>query len=321
MTPLLRIAAIDFLNPAPLMWNFEHAPQAAELARRYEIEKMAPAACAQALGRGSADIGLIPIGAYGAIPEPTSGLIPGLTPGLLVIPGCAIASLGSIRSLLLVIRAAEDSPEPVNDGNEEPDLEEPTPGELARIGTVALDTASRTSALYTQVLFRQFWRHTPRFLAHAPELDGMLQAADAALLIGDPALLALRDRAARQGSSGERLRYLDLGHLWHRATGTAWVSAFWAIRESSLRGLSAGERAGIARDFLRSRDAGLAHVEELVSVWAPRLKLRAETVRTYLTRNIHYALDGPAIAGVERFFAETYALGLVPSRAELAFLE
>ncbi len=309
MTPLLRVAAIDFLNPAPLMWNFEHAPQAAELARRYEIEKMTPAACAQALGQGSADVGLIPIGAYGAIP------------GLLVIPGCAIASLGSIRSLLLVIRAAEDSPEPVHGGNEEPDLEAPTPAELARIGTVALDTASRTSALYTQVLFRQFWRHTPRFLAHAPELDGMLQAADAALLIGDPALLALRDRAARQGSSGERLRYLDLGHLWHRATGTAWVSAFWAIRKSSLRGLSAGERAGIARDFLRSRDAGLAHVEELVSEWAPRLGLRAETVRTYLTRNIHYALDRPASAGVGRFFAETYALGLVPSRAKLAFLE
>jgi len=30
----LRIAAINFLNPAPLMWDFEHAPLDAALALR-----------------------------------------------------------------------------------------------------------------------------------------------------------------------------------------------------------------------------------------------------------------------------------------------
>jgi chorismate dehydratase len=34
---MLRVAAIDFLNPAPLMWDFEHPPRAAELAQRYTL--------------------------------------------------------------------------------------------------------------------------------------------------------------------------------------------------------------------------------------------------------------------------------------------
>jgi chorismate dehydratase len=305
LRPLLRMAAIDFLNPAPLMWNFEHGPEQERLGERYAIEKMTPAACAEALRDGSADLGLIPVGAYA------------VNPGLAVIPGCAIASPGAIRSLLLVVRGEDAA---VLRDDEEPDLEGPTAAELARIKTVALDTASRTSALYTQILFRRFWRHAPVFAAHPPELDAMLGACDAALLIGDPALRALRDRGARLRRTGERLRYLDLGYQWQQATGTAWVSAFWAVRQAALRGLSSEEKQQIVMDLQGSRDAGLAHVPELVAEWAPRLELSPGTVETYLTRNIHYLLDAPAIAGVERFFAEGQALGLLPETAALEWM-
>ena len=303
------MAAIDFLNPAPLMWSFEHGPERERLAERYAIEKMTPASCAEALRNGSADLGLIPVGAYAVIP------------GLAVIPGCAIASLGAIRSLLLVVRS--DAAGPILDeerDDEEPDPDGPTTAELARIKTVALDTASRTSALYTQILFRRFWRHTPVFAAHPPDLDAMLGACDAALLIGDPALRALQDRRARLRRTGERLRYLDLGREWQQATGTAWVSAFWAVRQAALRGLSSGERQQIVMDLQGSRDAGLAHVPELVAEWAPRLGLSPKTVGAYLTKNIHYLLDGPAIEGVDRFFAEGRALGLLPESAALEWM-
>ena len=35
MASRLRVAAINFLNPAPLMWDFEHPPRNTELAERY----------------------------------------------------------------------------------------------------------------------------------------------------------------------------------------------------------------------------------------------------------------------------------------------
>ena len=38
----IRVAAIHFLNPAPLMWDFEHPPHAAELAQRYTLHYTQP---------------------------------------------------------------------------------------------------------------------------------------------------------------------------------------------------------------------------------------------------------------------------------------
>ncbi len=290
----LRMAAIDYLNPAPLMWNFEHPPEAARLGELYAIQRMVPSACAAALASGEADLGLVPIGAYAAMPE------------LLVLPGCAIASFGSIRSLLLVLRGEGRA-------GEEPDLDAPSKAELDRIGTVALDRSSRTTAVYTQILFRRFWKRTPVFVERAPGLDAMLAEADAAVLIGDPALLALRDRDARLARTGERLRYVDLGQMWREATGTAWVSAFWAVRTDSWARLSLEERDRLRADLDRSRVAGQRHLPELVREWAPRVGLREAIVDTYLRHNIRYFLGGEVVAGIEQFFREGAALGLFPS--------
>jgi len=91
----LRIAAIDFLNPAPLMWDFEHPPLDGPLATRYQIDRMLPAECANRLASGTADIGLVPIAALAN------------HPGLRILPGCVIAAKGRVRSLLLVRRTTQ----------------------------------------------------------------------------------------------------------------------------------------------------------------------------------------------------------------------
>src|SRR5581483_12149526 len=127
---------------------------------------------------------------------------------------------------------------------------------------VALDTSSRTSATYTRILFARFWKSNPEYLDHPPDLEAMLKIADAALLIGDPALFALEDRDARERRTGERLLYLDLAHEWHTFTGTVWVSAFWAVRPEALN-RSVVTSAQVVEDFRHSRDAGLRHIEDL----------------------------------------------------------
>jgi len=86
----LRVAAIQFLNPAPLMWDFEHPPRNAELAERYDVHLTQPALCADELLNGQADLGLIPVAS--------------LTESLAVVPGCAIASLGQVRSIQLIVK-------------------------------------------------------------------------------------------------------------------------------------------------------------------------------------------------------------------------
>jgi chorismate dehydratase len=267
----LRLAAIDFLNPAPLMYDFEHAPTQGALAEHYAITRMMPSACAAALASGDADLGLIPIAAY--------------TPELAVVPGCAIASLDHIRSILLVSKCPVD-----------------------QVRTVALDTASRTSVLYTQILFRTWWSAAATFLPHAPDLDAMLQVADAALVIGDPALYALE-------ACDPDLLYYDLGHEWQRRTGVPWVSAFWAVRPSAI-----ADPVSVIRDLSHSRDAGLAHIPELVREWAPRLRLPETTVHEYLTRNIYYYLDEACLEGIDLFYRHAFDCKLISAIPPLTIL-
>jgi chorismate dehydratase len=267
------VAAINFLNPAPLMWDFEHPPLSASLAARYQIERMSPSDCAAALASGRADIGLVPIAALATNPD------------LRILPGCTIASKGRVRSLLLVRRASQP---------------------LAALRSVAADIASRTTLAYARILFYKWGNPAIPFLPAAADLDSMLQKADAAILIGDPALFALEERENRIERSGEELAYHDLAGEWHTLTGLPFVSAVW--------GAACGGPLdeGIASDFIQSRDHGLQNIDALVAEWSARLPIPEQTIRAYLTTNIHYVLDEECIEGMSGFFRMAAELGILP---------
>ena len=185
--------------------------------------------------------------------------------------------------------------------------------------TVAADTSSRTSYAYARILFDIFWKVPAVFVPHPPDLESMLAVADAALLIGDPALLALEDKDAREARTGERLLYLDLAHEWHSFTGLPWVSAFWALRSGALEETGACAADMIA-DLQASRDHGLAHVEDLVEEWSGRIAVPRDTIRFYLTNNIHYILDEACLRGLDAFYRLAAECGALPPAPALTLL-
>lgn len=263
------------------MWDFEHEPGSIDLARRYQIDWMLPSACADQLGSGAADIGLVPIASLA------------VTPGLRILPGCTIASKTRVRSLLLVRRASRP---------------------LAQVRSVAADTASRTTLAYTRILFHKWGNPEVPFIPMAADLDAMLDRADAAIIIGDPALMALEERANRFERSDEDLVYHDLAEEWRALTGLPFVSAVWA----------AGPTAGvdpetglfddsIAEDFIRSRDRGFQNIDALVQQWARQLPVTEQTIRSYLTNNIHYILDDECVEGMRGFFRMAADAGVLPA--------
>ncbi len=69
----------------------------------------------------------------------------------------------------------------------------------------------------------------------------------------------------------------------------------------------------INADFLRSRDHGLANIDTLVAEWSVKLPLPAETIRSYLTNNIHYVLDEDCIEGMRGFFRMAAETGALPT--------
>jgi chorismate dehydratase len=276
--PRLRIAAINFLNPAPLMWDFEHPTLDSALAQSYQIDRMSPAECADRLAAGQADIGLVPIASLT------------VNPTLRILPGCTIASKQRVRSLLLVHRAAQP---------------------LAALRSVAADTASRTTLAYARILFHHWGNPAVPFIPASADLDAMLDQADAAILIGDPALLALEEQANRFERTREPLVYLDLAHEWHAITGLPFVSAVWAITPGAPC-LDSETWDTITSDFIQSRIHGLENIDALVAEWSNRLPISEETIRTYLTTNIHYVLDEECIEGMKVFFRMAAELGVLP---------
>ena len=290
----LRVAAISFLNPAPLLYNFEHEPEASQYRARYAVHYTTPAQCAAELQAGEADLGLIPVAQ--------------LTPELAIVPGCTIASQGEVRSILLLVRCKA--------GQSEQEA-------LQGVRSLAVDQASRSSTAYVRTMLRRFYRVDPQLHEAIAEPVAMLEEHDAALLIGDPALLA-RERHAEldarlQTRAGEQVFWIDLAALWRTHTGLPWVAAVWAVRAETLReaGVSASQ---LIQDLQASRDAGLRHIEELVREWMPRLPLQEATIRTYLTRNIHYVLDDACLQAIRTFRALAAEAKVLPRLPALNLL-
>ena len=187
------------------------------------------------------------------------------------------AARGPVRSILLFYR--ED------------------PGAIRR---VALDTSSRTSVALARILLRERLGRDPEYVDHPPDLGAMLETADAALLIGDPALY---------DTSG--LPRLDLGEEWLRLTGKPFVFAFWAGRPGALE----------ARHVERLQEAlldGLARIPVIAAAYEGGG--RAALNESYLRESIAFTFGRDEQAGLAEFYRRAHALGLIPSMPELRFL-
>ena len=254
------------------MWDFEHG----EAGREFDISYTLPSACARSLAEGAADIGIIPAAAYAEIPS------------LQILPEIAIASRREVRSILLVSKVP-----------------------LEKVRTVALDTSSMTSVALTKILFEKWLGGERTFTSMAPDLDRMLAAHDAGLLIGDPALKIDR----------KRYHTLDLAEEWIRHTGKPFVFAFWAVRRDALR--EAAPALDLPAVFQNSRDHGLepSSINKIAHEWAPRLDISEADVRSYLTQNIHYHLDAGCLEGLRLFYRYAAEIGALPAAPELQFVD
>jgi chorismate dehydratase len=176
----------------------------------------------------------------------------------------------------------------------------------AAIRSVAADIASRTTVAYARLLFHKWGNPAVPFIPMAADLDSMLDKADAAIVIGDPALLALEERSNRFERTSEELVYHDLAHEWRGFTGLPFVSAVWAAAPGIVLDES------VAENFIQSRIHGLQNIDALVAEWSRKFPVFESTVRSYLTANIHYVLDEECIEGMRGFFSMAAEAGVLP---------
>ena len=278
-----RISIVEFLNTAPLVWGFTDGP----LKGRYDLSFTVPSLCAEALRNGRADVAIIPAIEYQRME------------GMVVLPGMAVAAKGPVRSILVLSKK---------------------PIEMAK--RIALDTSSRSSVALVQLLCRNYWGISPEFVKAEPNPEKMLAHADAALLIGDPALKIsvqmemLVNRTPSPsgccaGNTGEQvvkgvdsLFVYDVAYQWRELTALPCVLAVWAARREAVT-------PKFVEDFEASKAYGLAHLRDIAEGASMKLDLPASILERYLRENIDYSLDAENLAGLKLYYERAAEAGLI----------
>lgn len=239
-----RLSASSYSNTAPLIWSFLYGQNRG----KYEvILDTAPSRSAELLLRNKVDIALVPVIAFQQIKETK------------LIPQICVGSKEKVRSVCLVTKHSD----------------------LRYVRKVSLDVSSKTSVVLTKIIFREFLGFDPKWEKSEPKIEKMLDNADCALLIGDPALMI----------DENKFKKFDLVETWKKFTGLGFIFAMWMTKSETYE-----------IDFSAAMNEGLAHLDEIISNYISEVTLPIEEFREYLSQNIVYSADESMQKGMQLFF-------------------
>jgi chorismate dehydratase len=249
----MKLGCLPYLNVRPLVYTLEKGG----LPRGWEFVYAPPSVLAGMLVRG--EIAAAPVSSFACFANPSFG----------VCPGICIAADGPVRSVLLLSKVPIDS-----------------------IRTIALDTSSLSGANMLRIILSEGYDLTPEFVRADPQPARMLEQADAALVIGDPAMVYPKDG----------LYVLDLAEQWRKLTGLPAVFAVWA------GGGMTAELVEILRDAKRQ---GMAMLPEIAREESERLGLPYEVCYEYLSEIMVYDMGEREKQGFDVFREKAASHGLL----------
>jgi len=253
------VCAVSYLNTVPLVWGMLHGDGPSHGKNVFDLRFALPAECADQIQAGEADIGIVPV-------------IEMVRQKLDYFPGTGIACHGPVRSILLIAKVP-----------------------FREVRTLATDSGSRTSVQLARIILAEKFGVTPRLISRRADLATMLGEAEAALVIGDPALrLDPAGPFLKMALQMAPFETLDLGREWVSMTGLPMVFAVWAGRKGVVQ-------QHYARALADSCRYGLEHIDEIVETEAAGRGFDPALVRKYLTEHIVFELGERDYAGMSLF--------------------
>jgi predicted solute-binding protein len=140
--------------------------------------------------------------------------------------------------------------------------------------------------MLARIILAEKYGIEPVFVPKRPDLASMLSVADAALIIGDPALAL--DPAELPW------HVLDLGEEWFALTGLPMVFAVWAGEQRKLG-------PAVRKAFLDSFLFGFSRIEDIIDEAPATHGVPQELARRYLTRHIVFRLHDEEHRGLDLF--------------------
>jgi chorismate dehydratase len=155
---------------------------------------------------------------------------------------------------------------------------------------IAVTTDSATSVHLLKVLLKESKLETT-FVPMPSVLEAMLQHCDAALLIGDTALI---EAVHQRDINGRQPLITDLGEAWYTLTKLPFTFAVWASRKNNP------PSSFLVNKLREAREVGLGHLAEVAQAEAKHLGIPVTMIQHYLA-NFRYYLEPPDIDGLMLF--------------------
>ncbi|MEK3684141.1 menaquinone biosynthetic enzyme MqnA/MqnD family protein [Paenibacillus sp. FSL R10-2736] len=265
------IGKISYTNSWPVFHNFHPS----SLSFPAEMVSEVPAILNQGMADGSIHVGALSSFAYAAASD-----------RLLLLPDLSVSADGPVKSILLFSRM---------------------PVQSIGSGRIAVTNTSATSVNLLKILMDKAIGATPEYISVPPDLNEMMDQADACLLIGDHAI-----RASWQDQG---YYVTDLGELWKEWTGLSMTFAVWAVnRRAALRNPEA--IAEIAEAFAVSKRRGLRDLAPITHEARCTIGGTASYWNDYF-RNLCYDFGERQQEGLNLYFRYAYEMGLLPQEVKM----
>ncbi|WP_238327515.1 menaquinone biosynthetic enzyme MqnA/MqnD family protein [Paenibacillus gorillae] len=267
----LTVGRIDYANAWPL---FHHLT-----APNMEIVSRVPSVLNRLLQEGDIQVAAISSFSYGVNADK-----------YLLLPHLSVGSEGKVNSIYLFLKEPLEKVQPKR---------------------IAVSATSATSVNLLKIIMSKRFGLEPEYETAEPVLEDMLAHADAALLIGDPAIHASWEQNG--------LYRMDLGELWNEWSGLAMTFAVVAVRKEAAD--AAPEAlAAIYKAFLEGKRQSLADLQPLIDKACAELGGDAAYWQMYFT-SLQYDFGPKQQEGLSLYFRYAKELGLLEQDVELRFYQ
>ncbi len=179
---------------------------------------------------------------------------------------------------------------------------------------VALTNTSLTSINLLKIIFEEFYKVKPIYISMNPNLDEMMEEADAALLIGDEALLA-----SLENVHINKYNVLDLGAEWWIRTNQWMTFAVYAIRKEMLDKYPALIYK-IYEEYLHSKELGYKNIGEIINVAKDNFSGTFEFWSNYYN-GLSHDFGNNQISGLKLYYKMAYKIGIIKNIPKIEIVD
>lgn len=274
----LKIGNISYTNT----WPVSHFFNKEKFKEEVEFVPQVPSQLNQQMAEGRIDLGPISSFSYAEHSDE-----------YLILPNLSVSAYGNVGSISLFLKDDLD---------------------IIKDKKIALSNTSATSVNLLKIILEGFLGGKPDYTTMPPQLNIMMETADAALLIGDEAIIA-----GWKNNKTKQYRMIDLGAEWLRRTNQWMTFAVWAVRMEVVQ-KKPGLLYRIYQEFLRSKERGKKEIKVIITETIKRFGGSQSFWQGYFA-GLSHDFDERQIRGLKHYFKLAKDINLLSSVPEIKVID